>query len=91
MSLDAGSEENNVHQYGLYLIREAMASLKCIKNGDIVLPGVQLINPEDVSSAPIVDNVDSSSAVEEFFGNFRQPGMSGDVVPYWSGLRRWGG
>lgn len=91
MSMDAGSEENNIHQYGFYLIKEALAALKCIKDGDVILPGVQILNPEDATSAPQVYNVDSSSAVEDFFGTFNSPGLNGENVPYWTGLRRWGG
>lgn len=91
MSMDAGSEDTNLHQYGLYLIREAMEALKCIKNGDVVLPGVQMISPDDLTSAPRVYNVDPSSAVEDFFGNFSGPGLNGSNVPYWTGLQRRGG
>lgn len=91
MSMDAGSQENNLHQYGLYLIKEATSSLRCIQEGDVVLPGVQTISPEDLTSAPKVYNVDESSAVEDFFGNFHASNLTPQSVPYWVTPRRWGG
>lgn len=91
MSMDAGSEENTLHQYGLYLIKEANAALRCIKSGEVVLPGVQMVSTEDLTSAPKVYNVDQSSAVEDFFSNFSGPNVNGQSVPYWSTINRWGG
>jgi hypothetical protein len=91
MSMDAGSEESTLHQYGLYLIKEANASLKCIKDGDVILPGVQMISPDDLTSAPKVYNVDSSSAVEDFFGQFNTANRGPQGVPYWINADRWGG
>lgn len=91
MSMDAGSQENNLHQYGLFLLKEASAALKCIKEGEVILPGVQTISPEDLTSAPKVYNVDTSSAVEDFFGNFNAANSSPGNPPYWVTPRRWGG
>lgn len=91
MAMDAGSQENNLHQYGLFLLKEATSSLKCIQEGEVVLPGVQMISTEDLTSAPKVYNVDESSAVEDFFGNFNTANLGPESVPYWSTRPRWGG
>jgi hypothetical protein len=84
MAIDAGSQENNLHQYAAYLVREACKTIAAIASGEITLDAVQMTNPEDTSSAPKIYNLDASSAVEDFFGNFQAPVFSDADRPYWS-------
>ena len=83
MSIDAGSEEDAVHQYAMYLLREAQDGISELASGDVALPGVQLLSPASTTSAPQISNVDATSAVEDFYGNFVAPDVYQED-PYWS-------
>lgn len=84
MAIDSGSEEDGVHQYGLYLIKEARKVIDAIACGETVLTGVQLTGSDaDITSAPKVYNTDASSAVEGFFSNFQTPSFTDFDRPYW--------
>lgn len=84
MAIDAGSQENSLHQYAMYLIREARSVITAISTGEISLDGVQVASPEDATSAPKVYNIDTSSAVEDFFGHFQAPAWPDTDRPYWT-------
>lgn len=83
MALDAGSQEDSLHQYAAYLIKESCKVLKSIADGDVTLDGIQMASPDDTTSAPQVYNVDESSAVEDFFSNFQAPSLADGDRPYW--------
>jgi hypothetical protein len=89
MAKDAGGEDDQLHQYGFYLVNEAMAALNAIVDGSVVLPGATPATPDDnLSSAPIISNVDASSAVEDFacvFGSPAQQVLAQPRYPYATG------
>lgn len=84
MAIDAGSEEGNVNQYANYLIKEACRIIEAVSSGDITLDGVQMLSPDDTTSAPKVYNVDTESLVESFYGNFQAPPWPETDRPYWA-------
>lgn len=85
MAIDSGSQEDNLHQYAAYLVKQGCKIIEDIVDGELTLPGVQLVNPESATTAPKIYNVDASSAVEDFFSNFQAPSvLDGEpIVPYW--------
>jgi hypothetical protein len=73
MALDGGGEDDQLHQYGLYLVTEANKTLDQIVNGEIVLPGVDPSSPtSEIVTGPQMSVGDEYSLVEgfdEIFGN----------------------
>lgn len=75
MAAAAGGEDDRVHAYGSYLIREATAALNKIVSGEITLEGVTgPANEAVVSDASIILlNLDPESHVEAFYGRLMTP------------------
>lgn len=71
-----GHEETQLHAYALYHIRWAEQALKAIANGDVEIPGQQLLVPDDSKrvTGPIVSNRDAASLVDSFY----------DIDPYYN-------
>lgn len=73
MAADASGADDQIQQYGLYLVNEAYKTLQQIATGQLVLPGIALANPEAVkNTGPVAAFADSASLVEahvEVFGN----------------------
>lgn len=73
MALDSGGEDDQLHQYGLYLVSEANKTLDMIASGEIVLPGVDPSSPtSEIVTGPQMTTGDAYSFVEGFgdvFGN----------------------
>lgn len=73
MALDGGGEDDQLHQYGLYLVTEASKTLQQIVDGEIVLPGVDPSSPSsEIVTGPLMTTGDAYSLVEgysEVFGN----------------------
>lgn len=68
-ALASGGEDDQVHAYGLMLIREALAALNQLKTGIPDLQGVvkhEIANEASLRGA--VYNVDPTSQVEDFYG-----------------------
>jgi phage gp36-like protein len=64
----ASSELQEVHAYGLSLIKEATLALQAIQNGDITLSGATFLNTDDEGrSGPMIYNQDAESNVESFY------------------------
>lgn len=60
------------HAYGRSLVDEATAALNAIASGDVILYGVEPIDPNNKgSTGPIINNIDAESNVEAFY-NFVQ-------------------
>jgi hypothetical protein len=79
MAQASGSELQQVHAYGKNLVDQATVVLQKIENGEIVLPGVATLDPEDLGrSGPIINNLDDGSNVESFYGMVSSP----PFVPY---------
>lgn len=67
MALDAGGEDDQVHQYAERLVNEALMALKQIADGSILLPGGESIDPEaPKTTGPMAAFADDASAVETF-------------------------
>lgn len=82
MAVSGGGEDDQIHQYGRSLVDEALAALAAIVNGVIVLPGADPVSPDDnLSSGPMVSNVDATSRVEDFTGVFGNPAQAAIEVP----------
>lgn len=77
LSIDAGNEDDQLHQLGLYYVSEASKALAAIVDGTIVLPGVDPTTPtSDQQTGPMITNVDESSFVEGFSDVFGNPASS---------------
>lgn len=70
LAMDSGGENKQLHQYGLYLVKEAEAILKAISTGMIVLNGGQPITIGGGATAPTILNSDAASIVDTFYDNF---------------------
>lgn len=72
MSIDQAGEDNKPNAYAQYLLDDALATLRAIVDGDIVLPGaVPLQGPTDTSirtNGALVGVLDPYSQVESFYG-----------------------
>lgn len=91
----ASGSQQEVHQYGMSLIREAEAALSQLMSGDMTLPGASFQSTDDVGqSGPIVSNLDKQSNVESFYTMVTTPacypGQSYPVI-YPSGSGYWSG
>ena len=76
MALDATGQDQQLHAYGLFLLKEVQSILAQIKDRDIVLEGAP-INPRDPSvydePGPRVYQLDAFSGVEAFYGIVQNP------------------
>ncbi|MEU4066664.1 hypothetical protein AB0F25_30500 [Streptomyces wedmorensis] len=72
MAVDAGGQESELHKYGQYLVRQAEAIIKAIKEGEFQLVGAVRLNPELGGTAPIIHNADSESIVDAYYDNFNR-------------------
>lgn len=71
----ASGSQQEVHQYGMSLIREAELALNQLASGDMTLPGATFQSVDDVGqSGPIISNLDAQSNVEAFYGMVTAPG-----------------
>lgn len=74
LAKDAGGEDDQLHQYGFYLVNEATKVLNGILDGSIILPGIPSTNPDSiVATAPRIVNTDETSFVDDFVGVFGNP------------------
>lgn len=81
----ASGSQQEVHQYGMSLIREALLALDALASGEMTLPGATFLAADDVGqSGPIINNLDAESNVESFYSmvSTRSPymGQSWPVV-----------
>jgi hypothetical protein len=91
MALAIGGEDNSLHAYGYSLVQNALRWLESIACGDFDIPGAVL--NEDTQSftsrGPKIGNVDSSSGVENFYGQVMAPPLlinpiqDRRVLPQW--------
>lgn len=74
LAVDANGEDEQLHAYGLSLVREAQASLAAIAKGTITLEGVPVLAggvPE--VTGPMLYNKDIESNVEAFYDRICNP------------------
>lgn len=70
----ASASQQEVHQYGMSLIRAANDALNQLVAGEMTLPGAGFLDTADVGqSGPIISNLDAASNVESFYGMVTAP------------------
>jgi hypothetical protein len=69
MAQDSSGQNEELHQYGLYLVNQAMEAIQAIKSGQVKLEGALPAEGEKQSaSVPLISNLDPVSNVEAFYG-----------------------
>lgn len=94
LALDAGGEDDQLHQYGLYLVNEASSAIDAIVSGSIVLPGTTpATEGSSIQTGPQLANVDDASSVEAFQSVFGNPAstviLRPRVNPPWGNPYTW--
>lgn len=80
LALDAAGEDDKLHAYGWSMVREATAALNKISDGEIVLEGAVLVNPDaSATKTVLLYNEDPESSVEAFYNRIANPNY---VFPY---------
>jgi hypothetical protein len=91
MALDAGGEDDQLHQYGKSLVESALKALEEIRTGDIQLPGGEPVNPDaGLSNGPVASFGDEYSPVEAYdgtFGNQAKNAIERDRLVYYGDPR----
>lgn len=76
LALDAGGEDDQIHQYGKSLVDQSLMALDQIVDGTILLPGADPVTPDEQRvTGPIASFADDASLVESYgdtFGNQAQ-------------------
>jgi hypothetical protein len=78
MALDAGGEDDQLHQYAKYLVEQALMALGQIQDGTVILPGADPVNPgtDQRITGPQAAFQDDTSVVEQFGTVFGNPAQS---------------
>lgn len=86
LALAAPAQDDQIQQYGKYLVDEALKALKMIVDGEILLPGAPEVGGGTLkSTGPVAYFEDDASAVETFglvFGNPAADVLTRPRVPY---------
>ena len=87
MAADASGADDQIQQYGKYLVEEALIPLRQIADGTIVLPGIDLVDPEaNKNTGPVASFADESSLVEAHAATFGNPAVQAinrqNILPY---------
>jgi hypothetical protein len=65
----AGGEDDNLHAYGLSLVREAQNAIMGIANGSTQIDAKRLVTDDrDQRKAPAIANAEAASNVDSFYG-----------------------
>lgn len=83
LALDAAGQNDRLHAYGMYLIKESQGILVAISDGKILLPGAQLVVTNTGGTAPTILNAEKASLVDAFYENFNP------AIPPWVQGRIW--
>lgn len=82
MALDGGGEDDQLHQYGLYLVTEASKVLDLIAAGELPLPGAESASPtSNTVTGPQYSTGDDASFVESFNDVFGNPAQTSLLLP----------
>lgn len=74
MSLDSSGQNDELHQYGLYLVNLALEALAEIKAGRALLDGAEKVpSGEGNATVPLISNLDETSQVEDFYKLVTEP------------------
>lgn len=87
MAADASGADDQIQQYGKYLVEEALIPLRQIADGTIVLPGIELSDPEaNKDTGPVAAFADEASLVEAHSATFGNPAQQvlnrQNLLPY---------
>lgn len=86
METDQAGEGTKVHDYALYLLQQADSAIEAIVSGDVNLrPSDENEVQDGPQSKVLVNNLDTYSMVESFYGWASQPPpwyLRGGVIPY---------
>lgn len=88
MAMTTGGQRQELHAYGASLVREAVAVLKQIADGEILLEGAERVgndeDPNDQFTGPQVFNLDGESNVESFYDRIANPAycFGPGYIPY---------
>lgn len=92
LSAAGGGEDTRLHNYGIYLVREAQKTLSSILSGATILEtATKIVRENEAKFSEFVQNKDSQSFVEGFYssngtaaglGNHILPGVSQDGYPW---------
>lgn len=77
MSVATAGQDSELHAYGWSLVKQAMDEINRIMNGDLDLPGLDMIDTSSINAGtgPMVTNVDDKSRVDEFYSDFEVPAL----------------
>lgn len=83
LDVAAAGEMDNLHALGKRYLDEALAMLKVVTSGDLILTGATKIESdgENKASGPIIINEDPVSLVEDFYKRGRTPFGFGESYP----------
>ncbi len=91
LALDAGGEDDQLHQYGKKLVDDSLMAVDQIVDGSILLPGADPVDPERSSpTGPMASFADESSYVEGYndtFGNQAQQAIDRPALPFFGSVR----
>ena len=91
LALDAGGEDDQLHQYGRKLIEDCMMALNEIKDGSFLIPGAEPVNPEENKvTGPVASFADDTSMVEAYgdtFGSQAHQALDRKRLPYFGNPR----
>lgn len=77
MAADSAGADDQVQQYGKYLVDQAITALQSIVDGGIILPGIESADGSAAKvTGPVAAFADESSLVEGFADNFGNPAVS---------------
>lgn len=90
LAYDAAGEDDQLHQYGEYLVREATMAIGQIADGTITLPGALPANPDSLpQTGPVASFADDYSLVESYSEIFGNPAVTALETPmYPAGIAR---
>jgi hypothetical protein len=77
MAQAQAAQDTRLHQYAMYLIREANATIDAIETNRLPLEGALIRDDVHDTPTPSIKNVDSASPVDAFYNEF----MTGRMTP----------
>lgn len=72
LAANQSGEQEQLHAYGSYLVKEVRTVLRKIASGEIILEGAVPVDAPQ-GRGPVIANVDAVSQVESFYGALTDP------------------
>lgn len=83
LAVAVGGEDDSLHAYGAYLVREALAALAAmIADPEAYLPGAEVRADLPATTGPTIKHQDSESAVSRFYDEYMGVGTSMLPAPW---------